>query len=251
MDLGDVLAERELTKEEVGAAVGALFSLEPQDVLVVDDLAEVFGLPMRSWKVLCEKRKLAGGDFRTLLCFQETKELPQLPRVAVVSKLAELLKCRCLISDTSLYADNRFSFIQIDPEGGWQQVFIDPDREFHDEYVVIKSMPLEADRQDEEPPPTVFEIMERVGDLFGALAGRVVAVTVMAFIGMLAGSLIVLAVGAVFPRFEDTIGVGPAIGAALFGLLTVWRLVGFRKVLDQRNAPNDPSSDYRRRTGGD
>lgn len=99
MSLGDVVVERQLSNEEARQAICSLWNLQQDEVLIVNDLAELVSMndPRR---VLCNKWHNEGGQFATVLSFHEGEFMDQ-PREATAEKLSRVLRCRCLVCDAS------------------------------------------------------------------------------------------------------------------------------------------------------
>jgi hypothetical protein len=83
MSLGDVVVERQLSNEEARQAICLLWNLQQDEVLIVNDLAELVSMndPRR---VLCHKWHIEGGQFPTVLSFHEGEFMDQ-PREATRS----------------------------------------------------------------------------------------------------------------------------------------------------------------------
>ncbi len=131
MSLGDVVVERKLSNTEARQAICALWNLQDNEVLIVNDLGElVFTNQPR--RVLCHKWDLDTGQFSTVLSFHEG-EFTELPRIPTAEKLSHILKCRCLISDSS---DNPYTMILIGTGTKNQLVSLMPDQLDNGQYEI-------------------------------------------------------------------------------------------------------------------
>jgi hypothetical protein len=122
--LGDVLVERELTREEVIRCLCELFSIAPAAVFVSEALEEILAMP-EGIRVLCSKSSFSEGEFRTLLSFHEGDFMSR-RRLEMATRLCQLLNCRCLVSDGE---DNPYSVLLVCPSGSFGKALLKSDCE--------------------------------------------------------------------------------------------------------------------------
>ena len=134
MSLGDVVVERELTNDEARKAIAALFGISPDDVLIVNDLADLLN---RSEKrlVLCHQWWMPAGRFRTVLSFHEGQFSSFLCLPTVLKLSAHLGSC-CLIADAS---SNPYSMTLVSPAGDLQPVLLDSEKLEQGQYEIVCS----------------------------------------------------------------------------------------------------------------
>jgi len=123
MSLGDVVVERQLSNAEARQAICSLWSLREDEILVVNDLAELVSMndPRR---VLCHKWHIEGGQFATVLSFHEGEFMDQSSE-ATAERLTQILRSRCLVSDAS---DNPYRMVMFNGDGQAQVVNLNPDK---------------------------------------------------------------------------------------------------------------------------
>src|SRR5687767_6069358 len=133
LGLGDLAADRTLTVAEVRSALCSLLSLNPQEVLIVNDLEELLhpGAPPMH-KVFCQITPLGGGDFPTRLSLRGAP-FEQLPRIQSANELCRALRCRFLLSDDDV---NPFTFLLVDGTNTPKPVAVEPERLDANEYVL-------------------------------------------------------------------------------------------------------------------
>ncbi len=123
MSLGDVVVERHTSNEETRQAICLLWNLREDEILIVNDLAELVAAraPRR---VLCHNWDIKGGQFATVLSFHEGEFMEQ-PREETAEKLSQILRCRCLVSDAS---DNPYKMVMFNGTGKAQLVNLNPEK---------------------------------------------------------------------------------------------------------------------------
>ncbi len=130
---GDILAERQLTTEELTAALSSLLSLPPEKIVTYRDWQELPEKPDRM-KVYCRFWHPQGGEFHTVIDLPDSL-LHSLPRNPTASRFAELLGCRLLVCDNSV---NPFSFLLYGSNGEFGPVSVDPEAMDRDEFVIYR-----------------------------------------------------------------------------------------------------------------
>jgi hypothetical protein len=130
---GDILAERRLTREELGAALSSLLSLSSENIVVYEDWQE---LPEQhdKGKLYCRCWHPQAGEFRTVIDLPDSV-LRALPRDPTASTFAKLLGCRLLVCDDSV---NPYSFLLYDSKGAFQPVSIDPEADDRNDFVICR-----------------------------------------------------------------------------------------------------------------
>ena len=130
---GDILAERQLTREELTAALSSLLSLSPEKIVTYNDWQE---LPEKSdqSKVYCRYWYPQGGEFRTVIDLPDSL-LHNLPRNPTASRFAELLGCRLLVCDESV---NPYSFLLYGSKAEYEPVSVDPEAMDKDEFMIYR-----------------------------------------------------------------------------------------------------------------
>lgn len=131
--VGDILAERRLTREELTAALSSLLSLSPEKIVTFHDRQELPEKPDQS-KVYCRYWHLQGGEFRTVIDLPDSL-LRSLPRNPTVSRFADLLGCRLLVCDESI---NLYSFLLYGRKGDYERVTVDPEAMGRDEFMICR-----------------------------------------------------------------------------------------------------------------
>lgn len=130
---GDILAERQLTAEELTAALSSLLSLPPVKIVTCGDWQELPEKPDRA-NLYCRFWHPQGGGFRTVIDLPDSL-LHSLPRNLTASRLAKLLGCRLLVCDNSV---NPFSFLLYGGNGDCEPVSVDPEAMDRGEFVIYR-----------------------------------------------------------------------------------------------------------------
>ena len=129
----DLLVDRNLSKDEIGATISQVFSVSPTDVLVVDDIAETE--VSEHTRVLCECLP-AQGDFSIkLFIYVRDSQLAQLNPKLIIKQFCCILHCKCLISDDSV---NPFTMLLVQESEDIQLVALEPERERNEEYIMLE-----------------------------------------------------------------------------------------------------------------
>jgi hypothetical protein len=134
MSWHDLLIDRNLSKDEVLAAMSQVFSVSPTDVLVVDDIAEAE--VSEHIRLLCERMPVQGDFSMKLSIYVRDSELEQLDPKLIIRQFCCILHCQCLISDSSV---NPYLMLLVQESGDIQPVSLNPDRlDENEEYIIIK-----------------------------------------------------------------------------------------------------------------
>lgn len=134
MSWHDLLINRNLSNDEVVAAISQVFSVSPADVLVVDDIAEAE--VRKHIRLLCERMPVQGDFSMKLSIYVRDSKLEQLEPKSTVRQFCGVLYCKCLISDSSV---NPFSMLLVQESEDIQPVALDPERlDENEEYIIIE-----------------------------------------------------------------------------------------------------------------
>ena len=129
----DVILDREVVDGELAETLSQLLQVDPQRVLVVDEVAEAN--PGKDTVLICEKGPVS-GDFRLLLSLYVLDEsfVPR-DRASFFVSLSSNLECRCLVADNSDV--DPYVMLLVEPGGSLRRVSLDPERlDQHDEYAL-------------------------------------------------------------------------------------------------------------------
>ena len=119
----DLLVDRNLSKDEIGATISQVFSVSPTDVLVVDDIAETE--VSEHTRVLCECLPAQGDFSMKLFIYVRGSKLAQLNPELIIKQFCCILHCKYLISDDSV---NRFTMLLVQESKDIQPVSLNPEK---------------------------------------------------------------------------------------------------------------------------
>lgn len=130
----DIIIDRNLSNDEVVAAISQVFSVSSADVLVVDDIAEAE--VSEHIRLLCERMPVQGDFSMKLSIYVRDSKLEQLDPKSTVRQFCGVLHCKCLISDSSV---NPFSMLLVQESEDIQPVALDPERlDENEEHIIIE-----------------------------------------------------------------------------------------------------------------
>lgn len=129
--LGDFLIDRVLTLSQIQVTLAKLFDVSESEICVVEDINNVKfdSVPQLVCAVYQTK-----GDFRQLLSlYPHRLHLELFNGMAIAKQLCRQLSCQCLLPSNDV---NPFSYWLIHETGMEQFVYIDPEKESQNEYII-------------------------------------------------------------------------------------------------------------------
>ena len=131
MDCQDILINRYLDLIQVSLKISQIFSIEPSEILVVEEIPEY---PVsKSIRILCQTQKL-DGDFKQMISiYFRDKSLSSFLTYQAIGNFCEFFKCTCLISDDD---NNPYSMILIKGVDSYHKVYLSPELLEEEKYVL-------------------------------------------------------------------------------------------------------------------
>lgn len=127
----EILINRHLNLTEIKAKICEIYSIDPSEVLIVDDIAKA-DTP-KIFPVLCHVQEL-DGDFKQMISIYPDRSLSPLWTHEVSGSFCEFFKCECLVSDDDEI--DPYSMILIKGVNNYQKVYLSPDYLDEDKYVI-------------------------------------------------------------------------------------------------------------------
>src|SRR6185369_4562008 len=112
-----------LTDAEVVTTLAELFSITPDNIVLVQSIAELN--EVAAVKVLCECTAAKGDFVMQLSIYVRDPRLEQLESLPLIEQFCEMLHCSCLIPDKS---HNPYSMLLVWGRGKRQIAYLDPER---------------------------------------------------------------------------------------------------------------------------
>jgi len=138
----NIVVERQLSNEEIVAACTKVFSLSPNEIIVVEDISKI-DTTKKDMQLFCE-RTFINGDFKIYLSFYSENSLVEErvekegDELSIAQKLCEAWHTKCLVKDNSPiedYEEDAYFLVQEKVEP--QLVYIDLDKLDDDLYVLF------------------------------------------------------------------------------------------------------------------
>lgn len=117
----EFLVDTTLTDAEVRDGLGQLFQVPHQNILVTDDIAEVE--VTTQVQILCEITPVSGDFSLKVSVYLRDPDLEQYGNELNIKQLCGILRCKCLLPDTS---PNPYSWHLIEGLDNEWQVYLDP-----------------------------------------------------------------------------------------------------------------------------
>lgn len=131
MDCQDILMDRSLDYVKVRFKIAQIFSIEPSEVLVVEEIPE--SAISESIRILCQMQVLE-GDFKQMMSiYFRDSSLSNFLNYESLGVFCEFFQCVCLNSDDDV---NPYSMILIKGVEDYQEVYLSPEFLDEEKYVL-------------------------------------------------------------------------------------------------------------------
>lgn len=138
----DIVIDRNLSIHEIIEACATIFSLPPEDIVVVEDISESMDVPEDNIQLFCEQT-FVGGDFKNFLSLHPQNYLieEQIKKIGneldIAQKLNEILHSKCLVKDSFSFEEyEEDAYFLIEEKADPKLVYIDIDKLDNDLYVL-------------------------------------------------------------------------------------------------------------------